>query len=60
MFQPSLNRYKTRSQMTVNTPLRKKYTGYQALSFLGPKIWIKHSKNVKPTAFFTLSLKEKL
>ena len=33
MFQPSLNRYNTSSQMALDTPLRKTDTGQQALIF---------------------------
>ena len=33
MFQPSLNRYNTSSQMALDTPLRKTNTGQQALIF---------------------------
>ena len=50
MFQPSLNRYNTRSQIALNIPLRKTNTGQMALSFLGLRIWTRISritKNVK-------------
>ena len=60
MFQPSLSRYNTRSQITTNTRLQKANTGKQAFSFLGSKILTKinHStKNVKPTASFRHTLK---
>lgn len=35
MFQPSLNRSKTRSQIALDIPLQKINTRKQALSFLG-------------------------
>ena len=60
MFKPSYNRYKTRSQMKFDIPLRKAITRQQAFSFLGPKIWTKisHStENLKTMASFTYTLK---
>ena len=38
MFKPSLCRYSTRSQMTLDIPLQKTNTGQKSLSFLRPKI----------------------
>ena len=57
------HRYKTRSQMALDIPLRKTNTGQRALSFLGSKIWTKisHStKNVKITASLTHTLKREI
>ena len=44
MFKPSLC---TRSEMTLDIPLRKTNTGQKSLSFLGPKIWFKISPSIK-------------
>ena len=38
---PLHNRYNTKLQMVLDTPLRKTNTGTLALSFLGPKTWTK-------------------
>ena len=46
-FQPSLNRYSTRSQMPLDISLRKPNTGQQALSSLGTKIWTKLAAEIK-------------
>ena len=54
MFKHSLCRYSTRSQMTLDIPLRKTNTGQKSLSFLGPKIWSKIGpsiKNVRASSF---------
>ena len=53
MFSPSLCRYSTRSQMTLDIPPRKTNKGQKSLSFLGPKIWSKIKpiiKNVKTSS----------
>ena len=47
MFKPSYSSHNTRSKMTLDTPLRNTNTGQQALSFFGPKIWIKTSHSAK-------------
>ena len=44
---PSLCRYSTRSQMTLDIPLRKTNTGQKSLSFLGPKIRSKIGPSIK-------------
>ena len=41
MFKPSFLIHSTRSQMSLDIPLRKKNTGQKRLSFFGPKIWSK-------------------
>ena len=60
IFKPSYKSYYTISQMGLGIPLRKTNTGQQALSFLGPKMWIKIShctKNVKTAVFFIQNIK---
>ena len=60
MFQPSLCRYSTRSQMALDIPLRKTNTGQKSLSYLGPKIWCKIGpsiKNVRTSTSFMLTIK---
>ena len=47
MFKPSLSRYSTRSQMTLDIRLRKTNTGQKSLCFLGPKIWSKIDPSIK-------------
>ena len=47
MFKPSLCRYSTRSQMTLDIPLWKTNTGQKSLSFLGPKRWSKIGPSIK-------------
>ena len=42
MVKPSLCRYSTRSQMTLDIPLRKTNLGQESLSFLGPKNMVKN------------------
>ena len=61
MFKPSLCIYSTRSQMTLDIPLRETNTGQKSLSFLGPNIWSKIDpsiKNVQTSSSFTHALKK--
>ena len=63
MFKPSLCRYSTRSQMALDTPLRKKNTGEKSLSFLGLKIWSKIGlsiKNVRTSSSFMHAIKKNI
>ena len=63
MFKPSLCRYSKRSQMALDTPLRKTNTGEKSLSFLGPKIWSKTDpsiKNVRTFSSFMQALKKNI
>ena len=63
IFTPSLNRYNTMSQMALDIPLRKAALGQKYISFLGPKIWSKISKDlkvVKTTNRFTHRLKKEI
>ena len=62
---PSLNNYKTRSQMALDISLCRTRTikGQKSVSFLGPKIWNKLNSNIKTaatTASFTHCLKKKI
>ena len=41
IFNPSLRRYRTRTQMALDIPLGKTNTGQKSLSFSEPKIWSK-------------------
>ena len=50
MFMPSLNNYKTRSQMALDIPLCRTIKLQKSVSFLGPKIWNKVSSNIKTAA----------
>ena len=62
MFNPSCNRYNTRSQTALDIP-QKTNTGQQVLYFSRRKIWTKisHStKNVKTTASFNYVLKREI
>ena len=47
MFKPSLCKYNTRSQMTLDMTLLKTNTGQKSLSFIGPKIWSKIDLSIK-------------
>ena len=61
MFTPSLCRYRTRSQMTLDIPLRKTSARQKSLSFLGPKIWSKINpsiKNVKTIVLLCMLLRK--
>ena len=63
MFQPSFNRYNTRPQVQLDTPLRKTNTLQRALSYLGMKVWtrISHStNNGKTMGSLTHSLKREI
>ena len=63
MFQPSLCRYSTRSQMALDIPLQKKNTGQNSLAFMGPKIWSKISpsiKNVRTLSSFMHAIKKNI
>ena len=63
IFKPSLCRYSTRSQITLDIPLQKTNTGQKRLSFLRSNIWSKANssiKNVKKTPFFTHALKKNI
>ena len=63
MFKPSLCRYSTRSQITLDIPLQKINTGQKRLSFLRSNIWSKANssiKNVKKPAFFMHALKKSI
>ena len=63
MFKPSLCRYSTRSQMTLDIPLWKTNTGQKSLSFLGPKIWSKIGpsiKNVRTSSSFMHAIKKNI
>ena len=61
MFKPSLCKYSTRSEITLDIPLRKTNTGQKSLSFLGPKIWSKISpiiKNARTSSSFMYAIKK--
>ena len=63
MFKPSLCWYTTKSQMTLNKPLRKTNTGQKTLSFLWPKIWSKIGpsiKNVRTSSSFMHTIKKNI
>ena len=63
MYKPSLGRYRTRSQMVLNVPLRKTKTGQKSLSFLRPKIWSKIGpsiKNVRTWSSFMHAIKKNI
>ena len=63
MFKHSLCRYSTRSQMTLDIPLRKTNTGQKSLFFLGPKIWSKIGpsiNNVRTSSFFIHAIKKNI
>ena len=63
MFNSSLCRYSTRSQITLDIPLWKRNTGQKSLSLLGPKTWSKINpsiKNVKTTFCFMYALKKNI
>ena len=46
MLKPSLCRYSTRLQMTLDIALRKTNIGQKSLSFLGSKIWSKINTSI--------------
>ena len=56
MFMPSLNNYKTRSQMALDIPLCRTNKGQKGMSFLGPKIRNRISSNIKQTCHHTWSV----
>ena len=61
ILKPSLCRYSTRSQMSLDIPLWIANTGQQSLSFLGPEILFKIDtgiKNVKASSFLCMLLRK--
>ena len=63
IFTPSFNKYNTRSQMALDTPLQKTVFGQKSISFLGPKTWSKISNDLKTvlsTNSFTYTLKKEM
>ena len=63
MFKPSLCRYSTRSQMTLDIPLQKTNTGQKSLSYIGPKKWSKIDpsfKNVRTLSSFMHAIKKNI
>ena len=63
MFEPSLCRYSTISQMALDIPLRKAITAQKSLSFSGPKIWSKigpSMKNVRTSSSFMHAIKKNI
>ena len=61
MFNPSLCRYSTRSQVILDLPLRKTNTEHKSLSLFGHKKWSKivpSIKNVRTSLFFMHALKK--
>ena len=60
---PSLNNYKTRSQMALDTPFSRTNKEQKSMSSLGPKIWNKVSSYIKTaatTSSFTHRLKKEI
>ena len=63
MFKPSLCRYSTRAQMTLEIPLRKTNKGQKSFSFLGPKILSKVGRgirNVRTSSSFMHAIKKNI
>ena len=63
MFKPSLCTYSTRSQMTLDIPLRKTNTGQKSLSFLRPQILSKIGpciKNVRTSSSSMHAIKKNI
>ena len=61
MFEPSISRYSTRSQMALYIPLWTENVRQKSLPFLGPKIWSKGNpsiENVIKMASFTRALRK--